>query len=594
MEKIALVSNALAEIGSVRYMQSQAPIPFKFREIENWPYHDSWRLETSLLGKKIVFLLQISDWNFISTPQIFLKAPLDPIFASLLSAAHFYPIPYFNKGSEYVSVCYTLADSRELPRNSPDIIVRWVVSQATTIIKNTVLNHTYRKSEILREIEPLWTTLAYVNRFYSSSNERHLSSIDLFMDSVPTGSSNLAFRGWKFPNGLGTRDVATLSLTTESDKFSGIFSLHERFTLQKRNIDLYEFLNFLRSVDKKLIKKFNDVLEIYWPAIPESTFLSFVLIVKDMFFLPFVIASDDKPFAKFSVSSMLAEIDGKLPPNLLRKLTVHPQHAYNLTADYIFKRNIEGYMSQNLAGRKIALVGCGAIGGHLALSIARLGGGSSGGEVALIDFDDLGPQNLGRHALGKKYIGKKKSEGLRDEISEQFNGLNVTSFEKSAMNYDQEFYSRFDIIVDATGKVELSESLNEKYQVGEMPNATLLHVWIRGNGEAVQGILVKRKDGHACRTCLQETGSYFVDDFDALPGAQTKTGINACQAFTPFSVAASMFASALATDILLEWANGSNSPRFRTRYTESWQGKKLLSCDASRRPDCSVCSPIYE
>src|SRR5690606_14570811 len=108
---------------------------------------------------------------------------------------------------------------------------------------------------------------------------------------------------------------------------------------------------------------------------------------------------------------------------------------------------------------------------------------------------------------------------------------------------DSGFYRRFNIIVDATGKIELSEALNEKYQVGETPTATLLHVWIRGNGEAVQGILVNRKDENACRTCLQETGSYFIEDFDALPGSHAKTGINSCQAFTPFSVAASMSAS---------------------------------------------------
>lgn len=594
MEKIALVSNALAEIGSVRYTKSQAPTPFKFSEIESFPHHDSWRLEINLLGKKIGLFLQISDWNFISTPNIFLKVPLDPVFTSLSSSAHFYSVPFFSKGSEYISVCYTLADSRELPRNSPDVVIRWVINQTITIIKNTVLSPTYRKSEILREIEPLWGTLAYVNRFYSSSNQRHFSSMDLFMDYVPAADSSVALRGWKFPNELGTRDVATLSLKTSSDKLSGVFLLHELFKFQRKIIDIYELVNFFRSLDKKLIEQLKKTLEIYWRVCPESSFVSFVLIVKDTFFLPFVIASDNKPFAKFNFNRMLSEIDGRLPPNLLRKLTVHPQHAYNLTADYIFKRNIEGYMSQNLAGRKIALIGCGAIGGHLALSVARLGGGSSGGELALIDFDDLGPQNLGRHALGKKYIGKKKSEALRDEIGEQFNGLNVTSFDKSAMSYDKEFYSRFDIVVDATGKVELSESLNQRYQVGEIPNATLLHVWIRGNGEAVQGILVNRKDEYACRTCLQETGSYFIDDFDALPGGQATTGINACQAFTPFSVGASMFAAALATDMLLEWANGTSSPRFRTRYTESWQGRKLLSCDAARRPDCSLCSPIYE
>ena len=51
-----------------------------------------------------------------------------------------------------------------------------------------------------------------------------------------------------------------------------------------------------------------------------------------------------------------------------------------------------------------------------------------------------------------------------------------------------------------------------------------------------------------------------------------------------------MSAAALGTDIVLDYVNGILSPRYRTRYSERWQGSKIISNDAPKASDCPCCS----
>src|SRR5262249_5937209 len=65
---------------------------------------------------------------------------------------------------------------------------------------------------------------------------------------------------------------------------------------------------------------------------------------------------------------------------------------------YLYSRNLG--VQKTLAGKSIALIGCGTIGGFLARQLAQSGAGSSGGKLRLLDNDILQPGNLGRHLLG--------------------------------------------------------------------------------------------------------------------------------------------------------------------------------------------------
>ena len=79
-------------------------------------------------------------------------------------------------------------------------------------------------------------------------------------------------------------------------------------------------------------------------------------------------------------------------------LKVMPVSVIRIDDRYLAQRNIP--KSKTLAGKKIALVGCGTIGGYLSDMLVKAGAGTCGGQLTLVDFDGLLPQNIGRHRLG--------------------------------------------------------------------------------------------------------------------------------------------------------------------------------------------------
>jgi len=73
-------------------------------------------------------------------------------------------------------------------------------------------------------------------------------------------------------------------------------------------------------------------------------------------------------------------------------LKVMPVSVIRIDDRYLAQRNIP--KSKTLAGKRVALVGCGTIGGYLSDMLVKAGAGSCGGKLTLVDFDGLLPQNM--------------------------------------------------------------------------------------------------------------------------------------------------------------------------------------------------------
>jgi tRNA A37 threonylcarbamoyladenosine dehydratase len=87
------------------------------------------------------------------------------------------------------------------------------------------------------------------------------------------------------------------------------------------------------------------------------------------------------------------------------------------------ERNIP--KSKTLAGKRIALVGCGTIGGYLSDMLVKAGAGSCGGKLTLVDFDGLLPQNIGRHRLGFPDLLSNKAEAMAKNAAGLSPGVEV-------------------------------------------------------------------------------------------------------------------------------------------------------------------------
>jgi tRNA A37 threonylcarbamoyladenosine dehydratase len=69
-------------------------------------------------------------------------------------------------------------------------------------------------------------------------------------------------------------------------------------------------------------------------------------------------------------------------------------------------------MKNNMLGRNVLVIGCGALGSHTAIQLAKMGCH----EFTLVDFDIVERHNLNNQAYTKEDIGKLKIEALKEHI----------------------------------------------------------------------------------------------------------------------------------------------------------------------------------
>ncbi len=258
---------------------------------------------------------------------------------------------------------------------------------------------------------------------------------------------------------------------------------------------------------------------------------------------------------------------------------------------FIFERNM--HKQEPLAGKRIALVGCGTIGSHLAKMLVQSGAGHCGGALLILDNQTFEPGNIGRHYLGTPHIGTWKVEAMKEELLRQFPDANISAIRNEALSYLPHLAAQ-DLIIDATGEEALSVSINHHFIKLHRENKNAphrLHIWLFGNGAAAQGLLADDSD-FACFKCMKE-GSPSRWRFSPLKvDVETEQTAAACGEgrFIPYGVSAPTMAAALALQIAIDWSNGDPSPRLRTvsidkkttRARDDTNPKKVDVC-----PECT-------
>jgi molybdopterin/thiamine biosynthesis adenylyltransferase len=302
------------------------------------------------------------------------------------------------------------------------------------------------------------------------------------------------------------------------------------------------------------------------------------------------IARIDIP-TKFNTPEFLVSRKAALLSHLLREpqaVTVTRYGGLPIDERYLYSRNLGGM--KTLAGKAIALIGCGAIGGFLAKELAQTGAGSNGGKLILIDNDVLQPGNLGRHLLGMRDLGRNKAEACRDSIMSDLPHLELVAEPDDAL---QKFgmMSRCALVIDATGEEALSISLNHFAVTHRPAYPAVLHVWLAGNGSIAQSLLCDG-DKHACFKCMKPV----LDGQPRYRAVRSENEIRmdsnaACGdgLFVPFPVSRAVAAAALGLDAALGWANDKPEPRFRNRPLDPAQAFNLKDSNPAPSTACPAC-----
>lgn len=276
---------------------------------------------------------------------------------------------------------------------------------------------------------------------------------------------------------------------------------------------------------------------------------------------------------------------GKPPEELRQRLyaaEVTPMSLFRLDDAYLSQRNVPGQAT--LAGRRVALVGCGTIGGFLAELLVKSGAGLGRGELLLIDPDYLAPQNVGRHRLGLNYVLQNKATALATELRLGAPTANICDCPSAVEQVD---LSQADLVINATGEEALGHLLTREWEKSKLFVPTLT-VWIEGAGVVVRGLLREVPD-QGCTRCMSDATRKPLFPAVNEPISVELAGHGCESLYVPFPATASVHAACLAAEMVADWNSGHSSPRLRTRVIRSGFTRAAEDGDVSRQIECPAC-----
>lgn len=268
--------------------------------------------------------------------------------------------------------------------------------------------------------------------------------------------------------------------------------------------------------------------------------------------------------------------------------------AYDVTESFIIDRNLR---LESLRDFKIAVIGCGTIGGYAADLLVKAGAGCGAkGVLSLFDGDRLGSGNIGRHILGFKYLREPKSYALAHYIEELMPfKVNVSAGYHLPVDLCDQL-DGYDLVIDLTGDENYSTRLSHRtqrlrLQGKQVPD--LLHFWIDAGGRAVRGLLDDGTTG--CYRCLRTYKGSGVDPFELderFPLFSTDIGssrdvrvLRCGDSYIPFPAGYSEIAAGHVQIVALNHLTGQSQDSFfhysldkDVRKTKSQKLKKMDCC----------------
>lgn len=268
---------------------------------------------------------------------------------------------------------------------------------------------------------------------------------------------------------------------------------------------------------------------------------------------------------------------------------IFPLDVMPCSPDYVIERN-RAISSPMLSNKRIALIGAGTIGGYLAHSLCQVGAGHDTGHLVIYDNDVLKVGNVGRHILGIKYIGERKSDSLKYYIEEQGLGLDIRA--EGKFNFCSDL-SRFDLILDATGDQAFALNLSSKVSEyrSQGGKILLIHSWISGFGHTAKSMLDDGVNG--CYACQFDYSKGPVKT-ELYPSFANGKGPDESHLFKrscgenhlPFGSEASMLAASLAVQLLRD--RNKKAPSLLMRRVSD-EAIELKDKKLKKKSDCPSC-----
>lgn len=291
-----------------------------------------------------------------------------------------------------------------------------------------------------------------------------------------------------------------------------------------------------------------------------------------------------KNSSKNSIAKLAPMLGGKNICTTFKRLRVIRADIANLLS-----RNYRRSGTENLAEKRIALIGCGTIGGYLAELLLRNAAGCGTGHLHLYDDDIYDPSNFGRHTLSSMDFGWYKSTSIETRLKGSVHlETNITGFEKQ-FPITSDAIQDYDIIIDATGRPPVSKriaSVARNIPLNERP--FIIHAFNDGNGRVAKVFI---DDGRCCYGCMISDPEKYRDGIDSrffgIDASSEK--IKSCgKTFTPYDAAVSNITASLAQVAVL------NTLETELQWTYSEHlldgGRSLRPQFLKRQSTCKICN----
>lgn len=299
-----------------------------------------------------------------------------------------------------------------------------------------------------------------------------------------------------------------------------------------------------------------------------------------------------------------------------QRVPLHPKYS----SEWMFSAcNISSFTKENLLPRagsmlslqekKVLVVGCGSVGGHIVQMLAQTGIGN----ISLVDFDTLSIENIYRHYLPSDCVGYPKTIALKRELEYRFPFLTVEELGLDNSRLldltAEDNVHDFDLVIVATGNVTDERIFNE-YTKEQKISTPIIYTWLEGFGVGGHSVLAFPEKKGCLNCCFidKSTGDQLLYPWINLiqPNQDVMKNHGGCGSlFIPYSnidaVQSATLTSKMAVKVLSNDLTESCSISWRgdSNYAESegiklthrfYRFKNFWEYVPLENPDCRLCN----
>ncbi len=287
---------------------------------------------------------------------------------------------------------------------------------------------------------------------------------------------------------------------------------------------------------------------------------------------------------KYSSTALVSYFSSKLTCVNFKRLGV-----LRADKDTLLSRNANRPSIGGLGNKRIALIGCGTIGGYLSGLLLRSGAGCGSQYLHLYDDDDMKPDNFSRHSLNTLYFKTNKAFALALKLNESIHiAKNIRGF-NMLFPINEQKLQEYDIIIDATGRPPVSKRLaaiTRNIPLNDRP--VLVHAFNDGNGRASKVFIDTGRSCYGCLNVEPSINENGVDKRFLSIDQELEKKISCGSTYTPYDATVSMITASMAQEAVLNTLEPSLPWNYRERMFDGSRDRKPITIEKQLK--CKICN----